>query len=34
MTTVALVDDHAILRDPLAKLIDQFGGYNVTLPGG
>lgn len=30
MTTIALVDDHAILRDPLARLIDTFEGYKVT----
>jgi DNA-binding NarL/FixJ family response regulator len=34
MITVALVDDHAILRDPLAKLIDQFGGYKVSCLAG
>src|SRR5258707_44251 len=34
MTTVALVDDHAILRDPLARGIDEFEGYKVTCLAG
>ncbi len=29
MTTVALVDDHAILRDPLAHFIESLDGFRV-----
>lgn len=31
MTTVALVDDHILLRNSLAKIINTFDGYKVLL---
>ena len=31
MTTVALIDDHVLLRNGLANLIESFGGYKVLF---
>lgn len=33
-TKIALVDDHALFREGMAKVIDDFGNYKVTIKAG
>lgn len=34
LTKVALVDDHTLFREGLAKVIDEFNNYKVTIKAG